>query len=69
MGVAEEQTLTERQRYWLGHIRACEVSGKTIAEYSMDQGIVAKAMYAGKKQCSPAELIARHLFRGESVST
>jgi hypothetical protein len=24
--------LTERQRYWLEHIQACEASGKSMAE-------------------------------------
>ena len=42
-------TLTERQRYWLKEVQACETSGKTVAEYAMDQGIDVKAMYAGKK--------------------
>ena len=42
-------SLTERQRYWLKHIRACEASGKRITEYAADQQIDAKAMYAGKK--------------------
>jgi len=41
--------LTERQRYWLEQIRACEASGKTVAEYAAEQGISAQALYAGKK--------------------
>ena len=41
--------LTERQRYWLEHIQACEASGKSIAEYAAEQGIAARAMYGGKK--------------------
>ena len=41
--------LTQRQRYWLQHIQACEASGKSIAEYAMAQGIAVRAMYAGKK--------------------
>ena len=41
--------LTERQRYWLQHIQACEASGKSIAAYSAEQGIAARAMYGGKK--------------------
>ena len=40
---------TERQRYWLEQVLACEASGKSIAEYAADQGIDAKTMYAGKK--------------------
>jgi hypothetical protein len=42
-------TLTERQRYWLEQVQACEASGKTVAEYALGQGIDVKAMYAGKK--------------------
>ena len=49
MNIDEEPTLTERQRYWLEQIQLCEASGKTIAEYAIDQGIDAQAMYAGKK--------------------
>ena len=41
--------LTERQRYWLEHIQACEASGKSIAEYALERGIATRAMYAGKK--------------------
>jgi len=46
---AKQPVLTERQRYWLEQVRACEASGKTIAEYTAEQGIAAQAMYAGKK--------------------
>jgi len=41
--------LTERQRYWLEQVRACEASGKTVAEYAAEHGISAQALYAGKK--------------------
>ena len=40
--------LTDRQRYWLEHIQACEASGKSIAEYAAAQEFGAQAMYAGK---------------------
>jgi hypothetical protein len=42
-------TLTERQHYWLEQVRACQASGKTVAEYAAEQGFSAQAMYAGKK--------------------
>ena len=42
-------TLTERQHYWLEQVRACQASGKTVAEYAVEQGFSAQAMYAGKK--------------------
>ena len=41
--------LTDRQRFWLEHIQACEASGNSMAEYAAAQGIAARAMYAGKK--------------------
>ncbi len=41
--------LTDRQRYWLEHVQACEASGKSIVEYAATQRIEARAMYAGKK--------------------
>ena len=42
-------TLTERQRYWLEHVQACEASGKSIAEYAAEHGVHVRAMYSGKK--------------------
>jgi len=42
-------TLTDRQRYWLEHIQACEASGKSIAEYATEHGVRVRAMYSGKK--------------------
>jgi hypothetical protein len=44
-----DQGLTERQRYWLEHIKACEASGQTAAEYAATQGVNARAMYGAKK--------------------
>ncbi len=41
--------LTGRQRYWLEHIQACDVSGMSMAEYAASQGIAVRAMYGGKK--------------------
>ncbi len=49
MDEAEGTALTERQRYWLEHVQACEASGKSIAEYAGAHNFSAQAMYAGKK--------------------
>lgn len=59
MAMVEEITLTERQRYWLEQVQACEASGKTIAEYAKAQGLDAKAMYAGKKALVRKGVLAR----------
>ena len=40
--------LTDRQRYWLEHVQACETAGKSIAEYAAAQEFGVQAMYAGK---------------------
>ena len=45
----QESSLTEKQRHWLEHLRACDASGQGIAAYAAAQGLEARAMYAGKK--------------------
>ena len=42
-------SLTDNQRHWLEHLRACEASGKGIAAYAAERGLDVKAMYTGKK--------------------
>jgi len=49
MDEAEEPRLTDRQRYWLEHIKACDASGKSVSGYAAEQGFQVGAMYAGKK--------------------
>ncbi len=47
----KEQTsaLTERQQYWLKHIRACEHAGQGMKAYARAQDLDIKALYAWKK--------------------
>lgn len=59
MNEAERVALTERQRYWLEQVQACESSGKTIAEYAAEHGLAAQAMYAGKKLLIKKGVLAR----------
>jgi hypothetical protein len=49
MDEAPENSLTEHQRYWLKHVRACEASGKRITEYATNHGLSVRAMYDGKR--------------------
>ena len=49
MDEAPEISLTEHQRYWLKHVRACEASGKRITAYATDHGLGVRAMYDGKR--------------------
>ncbi len=50
MRVVDEQALTERQRYWLEHLRVCEAAGKTMRAYASENGIDARSLYGAKKR-------------------
>ena len=41
--------LTERQRYWLKKLQACELEGKSLSSYAAEQGFHVGAIYAAKK--------------------
>ena len=45
----DEKQLTERQRYWLKHIQACEASGESLKAYAEAHGFEPGAIYAAKK--------------------
>ena len=51
--------LTDRQRYWLEHVQACEAAGKSMVEYAVSQDIAVRDMYAGKKT-----LVKKGVFPG-----
>lgn len=40
--------LTERQRFWLQHLRAAEQSGVRLSEYAEREGLSVQAMYAAR---------------------
>lgn len=41
--------LTERQQYWLKHLRDCEASGLTSIDYARQHGIKVKSLYSARK--------------------
>jgi hypothetical protein len=49
MAETDEASLTERQRYWLKHIRACDTAGQTSIDYARAHGINVKSMYSARK--------------------
>ena len=49
MGDPERATLTDRDRYWLEHVQACEASGKRMTAYATEHGLGVRAMYDGKR--------------------
>jgi len=42
--------LTERQRYWLDHLEACERSGQTTKGYAEAHGLSVSMMYSWRKE-------------------
>ena len=49
MDVTDDSSLTERQRYWFNHIRACDAAGKTSVDYARAHGINVKSLYSARK--------------------
>ncbi len=47
MGEAE---LTERQRYWLEHVKAAKDRGMTLVDYAAEQGLKLKDLYNWKSR-------------------
>ena len=45
----KEPILTERERHWLKHIRACEASGQRMSDYAAEHGLEVRALYDGKR--------------------
>jgi len=45
----EETSLTERQQYWLKHLRACESAGQTTIAYARENDINVKTLYSARK--------------------
>ncbi|MES1192438.1 MAG: hypothetical protein ABUS47_15365 [Steroidobacter sp.] len=45
---SEVKALSERQRYWLEHLRAAEVQRVSLAAYAQEQGLGLKQLYGAK---------------------
>lgn len=65
----DEQELTERQRYWLGHIEACEASGESLKAYAEAHGFAAGAIYAAKKVLIRKGLLSQSSGRFQRVQS
>lgn len=64
-----EPELTERQRYWLEQIRACEATGESVKAYASAHGFAAGAMYAAKKVLIRKGLLPQSPARFQRVHT
>lgn len=46
----EESELTERQRYWLAHLRACEAAGVTAVAYAKEHELSLVSLYQRRRE-------------------
>ncbi len=53
-----EENLSERQRYWLKHIRAAEGQGEPLKTYAKRLGLSEHSMYEAKRRLRSYGLIA-----------
>jgi len=65
-----EASLTERQQYWLKHLRACEAAGKTTIDYARAHGINVKTLYSARKALAEKGTLPRpQAIRFQKVQT
>jgi hypothetical protein len=50
--------LTERQAYWLEHLRVCEASGLTVKAYAKKHRLSIHALYQARKELRRRESLA-----------
>ena len=67
MATINDTSLTERQQYWLKHIRACDASGKTTIDYAREHGIKVKSMYSARKALAEKGTLPRQPARFQQV--
>ena len=48
--LGEGSALSERQRYWLEHVRDCEESGQTTKAYAEAHGLSTSLLYSWRKR-------------------
>jgi hypothetical protein len=59
MGSGKRRELTQRQRYWLEHLQACEALGQKMSAYAAAQGLGARALYDAKKRLMQQGVLSR----------
>lgn len=63
-----ELALSERQRHWLRHLRACERSGETIRHYGEWQGVSVHSLYSARKRLRGLGISFGSSLRASQVS-
>lgn len=57
-GRRAESELTERQRHWLGHLRAAQRKDEPLTVYAEQRGLSVSSLYEAKRQLRKAGIIA-----------
>ena len=55
----KEAALTERQQYWLTHIRACDNAKQTSVDYARAHGLNVKSLYSARKALTEKSCLPR----------
>jgi len=56
-GRRAESELTERQRHWLGHLRAAQRKDEPLTVYAEQRGLSVSSLYEAKRQLRKAGII------------
>ena len=59
MTQTDATSLTERQQYWLKHIRACDAAGQTSIDYAREHDINVKTLYSARKALAEKGTVPR----------
>lgn len=55
---ADKPDMTAKQRYWLGHIKACEALGQSLSAYAAEHDLALKSCYRWKSRLTQMGLLA-----------
>ncbi len=65
-GIRAEQDLSERQQYWLKHLRAAEGEGEPLKAYAKRLGLAKSSLYEAKRNLRACGVIAAASKRAPS---
>lgn len=54
----DTEQLTERKRYWLKHIQACEANQQSLKAYAREKGLNITSLYYARKQLKRKGVLA-----------
>lgn len=56
--MSKSRNLTDRQRFWLEHLRACERSGQSLKGYAAEHNLDVGALYEAKSRLKRKGLVS-----------